>query len=162
VLNEINTLLWNCVLNLWRFAGPLQRLNCKTMRFFRSWKKKFGNRLYRENWVTWCFPSLVEAGSHTSTVTLRVVGRGRKGKSRIWDSKIRPRVPRESDPKLTALAGVSSSCKGQTHPLVRESDSNKNLVVSPGWVLYSKRDWRLTVGRNIRLRLRLILPRVSF
>jgi hypothetical protein len=31
-------------------------------------------------------------------------------------------------------------------------DSNKNLVVSPTWVLYSKTG-RLTVGRNIRLRL---------
>jgi hypothetical protein len=48
-------------------------------------------------------------------------------------------------------------------PLVREgapnqktpqlSDNNQDLVVSPKWVLYSKIDWRLTVGRNIRLRL---------
>jgi hypothetical protein len=43
------------------------------------------------------------------------------------------------------------NCKRETRPLVRESaptstnpqlsDSNKNLVVSPKWVLYSKIDW---------------------
>jgi hypothetical protein len=31
------------------------------------------------------------------------------------------------------------------------SDSNKNLVVSPRRVLYSRQTGRLTVGRNIRL-----------
>jgi hypothetical protein len=33
------------------------------------------------------------------------------------------------------------------------SESNKNLAVSPRWVLYSKTDWP-TDRRNIRLRLR--------
>jgi hypothetical protein len=48
---------------------------------------------------------------------------------------------------MTALARASSNCKRQTRPLVRESalnqlcDSNTNLVVSPRWMLYSKRDW---------------------
>jgi hypothetical protein len=77
--------------------------------------------------------------------------RRRKGKSRIWDSKIWSRVPRDSDPKMTALARSSSNCKGQTRPLVRKGaknqqtrnchTSNKDLVVSPRWVLYSKTDW---------------------
>jgi hypothetical protein len=67
--------------------------------------------------------------------------RGRKGKSRIWDSKIWPRVLRDPDPKMTALVKASSNCKRQTRPLVREgapnqrnpqlSDNNKDLVVSP-------------------------------
>jgi hypothetical protein len=57
---------------------------------------------------------------------------------------------------------VSSNCKRRTRPLVRErtissnpqlSDSNKNLYVSPRWVLHSKIDWLSDVGRNIRLRL---------
>jgi hypothetical protein len=45
----------------------------------------------------------------------------RKGKSQIWDSKIRSRVPRGWDPRMTALARTSSNCKRQTRPLVRES-----------------------------------------
>jgi hypothetical protein len=66
---------------------------------------------------------------------------------------------------MTALARASSYCKRQVCPLVRESAQHeqtrnceteiKNLVVSPRWVLYSKETGRLTVGRNIRLRLRL-------
>jgi hypothetical protein len=74
--------------------------------------------------------------------------RRRKGKSQIWDSKMWLRVPRDSDPRTTALARTSSSCKRQIRPRQRLtstnpqlSDSNKNLVVSPRWVLYSKTDW---------------------
>jgi hypothetical protein len=50
-------------------------------------------------------------------------------------------VPRDSDPRKTALTRVGSSCKQQTRLLVREgaprqqsphmSDSNKNLVLAP-------------------------------
>jgi hypothetical protein len=47
-------------------------------------------------------------------------GRRRKGKSRIWDSKIWSRIPRDSDPRMTALVRTSRNCKRQTHPLVRE------------------------------------------
>jgi hypothetical protein len=47
--------------------------------------------------------------------------RRRKGKSRIWDSKLWSRVPRESDPKVIALARTRCTCKRQTRPLVRES-----------------------------------------
>jgi hypothetical protein len=47
--------------------------------------------------------------------------RRRKWKSRIWDSKIWSRVPRDSDPKMTALARTSSNYKRQTPPLVRDS-----------------------------------------
>jgi hypothetical protein len=46
--------------------------------------------------------------------------RRRKGKSRIWDSKIWPRVLRDPDQKMTALTRTSSNCKRQTRPLVRE------------------------------------------
>jgi hypothetical protein len=46
--------------------------------------------------------------------------RRRKGKSQIWDSKIRLQVPRDKDPRKTALARASGTYKRQTHPLVRE------------------------------------------
>jgi hypothetical protein len=73
------------------------------------------------------------------------------GKSQIWDSKIWSRVPRDSDPRKSALARASSTYKRQTRPLVREGApqeqdrnchaNNEDLVVSPRWVFYSKRDW---------------------
>jgi hypothetical protein len=70
--------------------------------------------------------SRVEAGSNTSIVTLRVVRRRwRKWKSQIWDNKIWMRVPRDSDPKMTALARTSSNCKRQTRPLVRDNAPNQ-------------------------------------
>jgi hypothetical protein len=47
--------------------------------------------------------------------------RRRKGKSRIWDSKVWSHVPRDSDSRMTALARASSNCKRETHPLIRES-----------------------------------------
>jgi hypothetical protein len=47
--------------------------------------------------------------------------RRRKGKSRIWDSKIWSRVLRDSDPRMTALARASNNCKRQTRPLIREN-----------------------------------------
>jgi hypothetical protein len=42
-----------------------------------------------------------------------------KRKVSIWDSKIWPRVIRDSDPKMTALTKASRNCKRQTRPLVR-------------------------------------------
>jgi hypothetical protein len=54
--------------------------------------------------------------------------RQRKGKSRIWDSKIWSRVPRESDPIKTMLARTSSIYKTQTHPLVRGGVPQKKAV----------------------------------
>jgi hypothetical protein len=40
--------------------------------------------------------------------------RRRKGKSQIWDSKLWSQVPRDSDPRKTALARASSTYKRQT------------------------------------------------
>jgi hypothetical protein len=80
----------------------------------------------------------VEAGSNTSTVALRVVGGDKKG-SVESESKIWSLVPRDSDPRMNALARASSSCKLHTHPLVRGCyirtitagvQLRKNLVVS--------------------------------
>jgi hypothetical protein len=62
----------------------------------------------------------VEAGSNTTTVTLR-----RKGKSQMGDSKIWSRVPRDSDQRKLALARASSIYKRHTRPLVREGTPQK-------------------------------------
>jgi hypothetical protein len=87
--------------------------------------------------------------------------RRRKGKSRIWDSKIWSRVPLDSDPRMTALARTSSNCKQQTHPLVREGAPHqqtrncltviKILSWSPDGLFIPRHTGRLTVGRNVRL-----------
>jgi hypothetical protein len=62
--------------------------------------------------------SRMEAGSNASIVTPQEATK--KGKSWIWDSKIWSRVPRDSDPRMNALASASSNRKWQTHPLVTE------------------------------------------
>jgi hypothetical protein len=75
----------------------------------------------------------------------------RKAKCWMWDSKLWLGVSRASETRMIRLARTSSDCKRPNRPLVpssqRElstatnpelSDSNKNLVVSPRWVLYSK------------------------
>jgi hypothetical protein len=89
--------------------------------------------------------------------------RRRKGKSRIWGSKIWSRVPRDSDPNMTALARTRSNCKRQIRPLARGSASHQQtrncLTVIKIWLEAPDRcfiprqtGW-LTVGRNTRLRL---------
>jgi hypothetical protein len=51
--------------------------------------------------------------------------RQHKGKSQIWGSQRWSRVPKDSDPRKTALARTSSIYKRQTRPLVRESVPEK-------------------------------------
>jgi hypothetical protein len=77
--------------------------------------------------------------------------------SRISDSTIWSRVPRDSDLRMIVLARTSSSCKRQTRPLVREvvphQQTRNWLTVTKIW------SWtpdggltpRQTVGRNITL-----------
>jgi hypothetical protein len=63
--------------------------------------------------------------------------RGQKGKFLNGDSKIWSRVPRDSDPRMTALERASSNCKRQSRPLVRESaphrETRKCLRVIKNW-----------------------------
>jgi hypothetical protein len=90
--------------------------------------------------------------------------RRRNGESRMWDSKICSRVPRDSDPRITALARSSRNYKGQTRPLVREDAShqqsrNYRTVIriwslAPDGCSSFHETGRLKVGTNIRLRLR--------
>jgi hypothetical protein len=89
--------------------------------------------------------------------------RRRKGKSRIWDNKIWSRVSRDSDPKMTALARVRSSCKRQNRPLVTEDAAHQEtrtcmtVIEIWSWALSGgltrRQTSRLTVGRNIILTL---------
>jgi hypothetical protein len=89
--------------------------------------------------------------------------------SQIWDSKIGSRVPRDSDPRMTALARISSNCKRQTRSLVRESaphQQTRNCLTAikiwssdPDVCLTPRQTGRLTVGRNITLTLTLTLKK---
>jgi hypothetical protein len=64
----------------------------------------------------------VEAGSNTSTVTLRIEGGDEKGSLKSETVK----YGRESsDPRKTALARTSSIYKRQIRPLVREGAPQK-------------------------------------
>jgi hypothetical protein len=88
----------------------------------------------------------VEAGSNTSTVTLRVVGGDEKGslKSEAVKYGLKSQGTRTRE-------RLRWQYKRQTRPLVREGapqeqdcncyKCNKDLVVSPRWVLCSKTDW---------------------
>jgi hypothetical protein len=76
----------------------------------------------------------VEAGSNTSTVTLRVVGGDENGSLKCET------VPRDTDPRKTALARTGSIYKRQTRPLVREGATQKQ-----------DRNW--TISRNVTLTL---------
>jgi hypothetical protein len=82
-------------------------------------------------------------------------------KYRIWDSNILSWVPRDSDPRMTALARSSSNCKRQTRPLVRKGaphQQTRNCLRvtkiwswNPRWGLTSRQTGRLTVGRNVTM-----------
>jgi hypothetical protein len=92
----------------------------------------------------------VEAGSNTSTVTLRIVGGDEEGNLKSETAKygLKSQVPRDSDPRKTALARASSTYKRQTRPLVREGAPqeqdrnrhtiNKYLVISDFQYFYNK------------------------
>jgi hypothetical protein len=70
----------------------------------------------------------VEAGSNTSTVTLLVVG-GDKNGSFKSDSKIWSRVPRDSDPRKTALPRPAAYTKDRP-VLSSERATHKNKTVT--------------------------------
>jgi hypothetical protein len=82
--------------------------------------------------------------------------RRRKGKSQIWDSKIRSQVPRDygrerlpwqgpaahtKDRPVLSSERASHWIKNVTVRRILYSERKKNLVVSLGWVLYTKTDW---------------------
>jgi hypothetical protein len=63
----------------------------------------------------------VEAGSNTSTVTLRDVGGDEKGSIESQTVKYGHESHGSRTPKMSSLARARSNCKRQTRPLVRES-----------------------------------------
>jgi hypothetical protein len=71
--------------------------------------------------------SRVKAVSNTSTVALRVVEGDEKGSLESETVKYGRRVPRDLDPRMTALARAGSNCKRQAHPLIRESAPQQEI-----------------------------------
>jgi hypothetical protein len=92
----------------------------------------------------------VEAVSNASTVALRVVGGDEKGSLEsetenmvVSSTGLGPENDCAGEVQQQ-LYTTDSSSRQRERPTSRNpqlSDSNKNLVVSPGWVLYSKTDW---------------------
>jgi hypothetical protein len=97
------------------------------------------------NWVT-LFLGKINAGTWLSTLKV----------SQIWGSEIWSWVPWDLDPRKTVLARISSNCKVQTRPLVREGTSHqqthmclkiiktkkkKKLFMGPKWVSDTKTNW---------------------
>jgi hypothetical protein len=79
----------------------------------------------------------VEAGSNTSTVALRVVGGDKNGNLQSETVK----YGHESHGTRTREWLRWRGPAGLTTTNPQLSDNNKNLVMSPRWVLYSKTDW---------------------
>jgi hypothetical protein len=91
----------------------------------------------------------VEMGSNTSTVTLQVVGGDEKGSLEFETVK----YGREFQGTLTreilhclwpaAILNDRPILLSEKAPQINKpaTDTNKNLIVSPRWVFYSKTDW---------------------
>jgi hypothetical protein len=100
--------------------------------------------------------SHVEAGSNTSTVALRVVGGDKKGRLESETVKYGRKSHRTQTqewlhwPGPAAIVNDRPILSSETAPHINKfaTDSNKNLIVSPKWVLceYSTTNW-LTVHR---------------
>jgi hypothetical protein len=83
--------------------------------------------------------------------------------SRIGQSQMCSWVPRDSDARITALAGTGTNCKLLNRPIVKRrptsamrqvSDSNENLLLSPRWRFTPRQTDRPSVVTYVWLRLR--------
>jgi hypothetical protein len=93
----------------------------------------------------------VEAGSNTSTVTLRVVGGDEKGSLKCetvkygretQGTRTNERLRWQGPAAYIKVKHVLSSERAPHKKTNRNCHtSNKDLVVSPKWVLYTKTDW---------------------
>jgi hypothetical protein len=98
----------------------------------------------------------VEAGSNTSTVTLRVVGGDEKGSLKSetvkygWKSQGTTTEKDCADKGQRHIQNTDPSSRQRGRPtglekklsdVFRIPNGKKNLVVCPGWVLYTKTDW---------------------
>jgi hypothetical protein len=70
----------------------------------------------------------VEAGSNTSTVTLRVVGGDEKGSLESETVNYGHESHGSRTPKMSVLARARSNSKRQTRPLVRESAPHHKTI----------------------------------
>jgi hypothetical protein len=75
-----------------------------------------------------------------SSWRIEIWGTGPPGWGSLESERVKyvcPRVPRDSDPRMTALARTSSNCKGHTPSLVRESaphqQTRNSLTVITMW-----------------------------
>jgi hypothetical protein len=100
-------------------------------------------------WETYC----MEAGPNSSTSPASC-RRWRKGKSRIWDSKIWLQIAWESDSRMAVLARARNSCKRQTRPVVGGSLPHQQTHSwAPDGCSIPRQTGQLTVSHNISLRL---------
>jgi hypothetical protein len=92
----------------------------------------------------------VEAGSNTSSVILRVEGGDEKGSLKSetikYDhesqgTRTRERLPGKGQQHVQNTDPSARQKERPTSTSLQLSDSNKDLVVSSRWVLYSKTDW---------------------
>jgi hypothetical protein len=107
-------------------------------------------------------PTRVEAGSNTSTVTLRIVGGNEKGRLKsetvkydreYQGTRTRGRLRWQGPVAYTKGRPVLSSERTPHKKQNRNSNSNKYLAMSPKWGSTLKfTDW-LTVSRNASLTL---------
>jgi hypothetical protein len=88
----------------------------------------------------------------TSTVTLRVIGGDEMGSLKCETVKYGHEIQgARTKKRLHSQGPAAYTYKSQTRPLARDGapqeddrnchTSNKDLVVSPKWVLYTKTDW---------------------
>jgi hypothetical protein len=85
----------------------------------------FASRLYNEDLIKLELVTLVEAGSNTSTVTLRIVGGDEKASLKSEAVKYGEESQGTRIRRKIALAKATSIYKRQTRPLVREGSQQK-------------------------------------
>jgi hypothetical protein len=120
---------------------------------FSTWSVQ---RSYNEDNWTKKRQTRVEAGSNTSTVILRVVGGDEKGSlksetvkygRKSQGTRTRERMhwqgpaAHTKDRPVLSWERATHGIKNVTVRRIPYSERKKNLVVNPGWVLYTKTDW---------------------
>jgi hypothetical protein len=103
---------------LWSEIHKLINSVCNKEELPYQWKEPIIVSIYKKDNKTDC-----AWGYNWDTLFLGDINTGtrpsRLGESRIWDSKIWSRVPRESDLRMFVLMRASNNCKLEAHPLVR-------------------------------------------
>jgi hypothetical protein len=114
--------LFEIINRIYTFASPSHGTLWTTI-----WRKNLGYSRHNVVCIYIHFSARCGEGLNVSTLNPASRRRRQEEKCRIWDSKIWSQMPRDSNPKITALARASSSCKRQTRPLVRESAPHQQI-----------------------------------